>query len=119
MIKLSKGEVDQMSDREYEYTDSSIIRGYRFQGEGLDTNYFPTGSIQAGQKRTMQWNMGESSIRVEYNVNTGKVEYLTVDGEYLNIPELNNIPTIKQNRIKKVDISLIESMINNKLNPCE
>lgn len=119
MRKLSKNELDQMSDRDYEYADSSVIRGYRFQGEGLDTNYFPTGSIQAGQKRTMQWNMGESSIRIEYNVDTGKVKYLTVDGEYLNIPELSNIPTIKQNRIKKVDISLIESMINNKLNPCE
>lgn len=119
MRKLSKDELDQMSDMEDEYTDSSIIRGYRFQGEGLDTNYFPTGSIQAGQKRTMQWNMGKSSIRIQYDVDTGKVEYFTVDGENLDIPELSDIPTIKQNGIRKVNISLIESMINNKLNPCE
>lgn len=122
MRKLSKNELNQMdgSDNgDYEYADSSVIRNYRFKGQGLDTNYFPTGSIQAGQKRTMQWNMGESTIKVEYNVDTGKVENCTVDGEDLDMPELSNIPTIKQNGIKKVNISLIESMINNKLNPCE
>ena len=118
MRKMSKGELDQLSDRDDEYADSSVIKGYRFQGEGLDTNYFPTGSIQAGQNRTMHWTLDGQEVRLEYDVDSGKVSNIVVDGEDLDMPELSEIPTIKQNGIKKVNISLIESMIKNKLNPC-
>ena len=119
MEKMSSQELDQLGDIEEQYIDNNVIKKYRFSSQGLDTNYYPTGSMQIGQNRTMKWNMDELEIKLEYNIDTGKVKSIIVDGKDLNIPELSDIPTIKQNRRKNINISLIEAMIKNKLNPCE
>lgn len=119
MRKMSGDEIDQLNERDDEYVDTSVIKGYRFQGGGLDTNYYPTSSIQAGVNRSTQWNTSEGqNIKIDYNVDNGNISSITVGGETLEIPELSKVPTIKQNGIKKVNIGLIESMIKNKLNPC-
>lgn len=119
MEKMSNQELDQLGDIEEQYIDNNVIKKYRFSSQGLDTNYYPTGSMQTGQNRTMKWNMDKLEIKLEYNIDTGKVKNIIVDGKDLNIPELSDIPIIKQNRRKNINISLIEAMIKNKLNPCE
>lgn len=119
MRKMSGEELDQLSQIDEEYVDSSIIKGYKFQGEGLDTNYFPTGSMQTEQTRTMEWTMENKVIKLGYNIDTGKIDSILVDGNNLDIPELKNVPVIKQNERKNININLIEAIIKNKLNPCK
>ena len=119
MRKMSGEELDQLRQIDEEYVDSSIIKGYKFQGEGLDTNYFPTGSMQTEQTRTMEWTMENQVIKLGYNIDTGKIDSILVDGNNLDIPELKNVPVIKQNERKNININLIEAIIKNKLNPCK
>ena len=119
MRKMSGEELDQLSQIDEEYVDSSIIKGYKFQGEGLDTNYFPTGSMQTEQTRTMEWTMENKVIKLGYNIDTGKIDSILVNGNNLDIPELKNVPIIKQNKRKNININLIEAIIKNKLNPCK
>ena len=107
-----------------EFVNVGRVRDYEFRGNGVDTNYFPTGRVETPTvERTFSFdNNGQrQQYTIAYDKETGKIERLDIAGTALtleSIPGLEYIPTRKQNGEKKVDVATLESIIRNALNPC-
>lgn len=119
MRKLSRDELESMQEDEYGNI-SGVINGYQFIGQS-DTNYFPTGTIQKSNKIiNLSYQDGDSTIhyQISYDVESGKILEARSGLTDIDLSELETIPTIKINGIKKVDTQLLNSIIKDKLNPC-
>ena len=119
MRKLSKNELDSFQENEYE-VNTGVINGYSFIGS-QDTNYFPTGSIQNSEKIfDSSYTEGKDTIHYQiiYDIESGKINKATVNLDPIDLSELQKVPTIKVNGIRKIDSNLLESIIKDKLNPC-
>lgn len=101
------------------------IKDYEFTGQGVDTNYFPTGITETStiERRLSFDNNGQrQSYTITYDKDSGKLQRLEVSGQSFTLadfPGLEYVPTKKQNGQKHLDIATLESIIRNKLNPCE
>ena len=107
-----------------DFVNARRVKDYEFSGNGVDTNYFPTGRVETSTiERTFEFDNNGQRQRytISYDKETGKIERLDIAGTALtleNIPGLEYIPTRKQNGEKKVDVATLESIIRNALNPC-
>ena len=118
MIKSSNDDSDIMEGLGI---DSSKKRGhYESISQGLDTNYFPTSSIEQDATRMIT----SKDITIEYDVVSKRIlslrhDKLSNEDASFIINELRGIvPVIKQDTIPRVNFDLLEILINNKLNPC-
>lgn len=115
------GDVSEIAS---ELVNARRMKDYEFKGNGVDTNYFPTGRVETPTiERTFEFDNNGQRQRytISYDKESGKVERLDIAGTALtleNIPGLEYIPTRKQNGEKKVDVATLESIIRNALNPC-
>ena len=99
----------------------SIGNGYIPYGDQVNTNYFSTGKIQRPVRSvTFEFNNGEKNLHtiVRYDVETGRIKSVKVDGNIVEINELTKVAITKLDGVVKVDTDLLSSIINNKLNPC-
>lgn len=107
-----------------DFVNARRVKDYEFSGNGVDTNYFPTGRVETPTiERTFEFDNNGQRQRytISYDKESGKIERLDIAGTALtleNIPGLEYIPTRKQNGEKKVDVATLESIIRNALNPC-
>lgn len=121
MRKLSRQELELEGGEDLDITDPNIIQSYRFEHSNIDINYFPTGKVESSIKTVKykyQDNGQTNYSEIEYDIDSGRIQKVTLNGNKLDIPELDIIPTIKFNGIKKVDTQVLESVIKNKVNPC-
>lgn len=121
MRKLSRQELELEGGEDLDLMDPNIIQNYKFEHSDIDVNYFPTGRVESPTKTVKhqyQDNGYMNYSEVEYDIDSGKIQKITLNGNKLDIPELDIIPTIKLNGIKKVNVQLLESAIKNKVNPC-
>lgn len=103
--------------------DLNTIQDYTFVAQEVDTNYFPKGSTESNTN-SVKWNSQdqdgtEYKFSISYNIDTRQVQSISVNDAKIDLPELKEVPIIKQNSIAKVDTKLIECMIKNKNNPCQ
>lgn len=115
------GDVGEIAN---ELVNARRMKDYEFKGNGVDTNYFPTGRVETPTiERTFEFDNNGQRQRytISYDKESGKIERLDIAGTALtleSIPGLEYIPTRKQNGEKKVDVATLESIIRNALNPC-
>ena len=116
MRKLTNKELDSIPEDE-NGNKPGVINKYQFIGSS-DTNYFPTGNIQQSERvLKASYKDGEDTIhyQITYDIESGKI--LKSEPELIK-DTLSDIPTIKVNGIRRIDINLLESIIKDKLNPC-
>lgn len=121
MRKLSNTELEIEGDENIQIHDPNIIKNYKFQKSDIDINYFPTGMIESSirtVKHQYEDNGQTNYLDIQYDIDSGMIQEIILNGNKLSIPELTFIPTIKFNGIKKIDMSLLESIIKSKTNPC-
>lgn len=121
MKKLTSADLEVNGLDNIDYQDPNIIESYRFRTTDIDTNYFPTGNIESPTRivqHQYEDNGKTNNIKIEYEVESGKIQSITLNNVKIDIPELVTIPTIKLNGIRKVNVQLLESIIKHKTNPC-
>lgn len=119
MRKLSNDELDSIPEDE-NGNKPGVINKYQFRGS-QDTNYFSTGSIQQSEKvLNASYKDGEDTVhyQITYDVESGKITKARSGLTEIDLSDLQVIPTTKVNGIRKVDTTLLESIIKDKLNPC-
>lgn len=126
MRRLSRAEQTDAGDAiGMEELGIGIIKEYEFEYTHVDTNYFPTGRVESPTvSRRFQFNLDGKvqKYEVEYDKDTGELRRFDIEGYSFSVsdfPGLTHVPTKKENGSKKVDIATLESLIRNKLNPCE
>lgn len=122
MHKMSRQEMEMEADQGDTYgRNPNIISKYRFSSESIDTNYFPVGQLEQSIRSVEHSYIdGDKTItfQVQYDIDSGYIQKILVGADILQLKELKQVPIIKQNGIKKVDVNLLESIIKSKLNPC-
>lgn len=121
MKKLSSSELELEGGYDLDIQDPNVIQNYRFEQSDIDVNYFPTGIIESSTRtvrHSYEDNNQTNYSEIEYDVDSGRVQKVTLNGNKLDIPELITIPTVKLNGVRKVNVQLLESIIKNKVNPC-
>lgn len=125
MRKLSRQELEMISEDQdnYGYYNPNIIRNFSFiEGDNIDLNYFSSGVIESNIRTVVhkyEDNGVVNFINVQYDVDSGKIEKIFINGTDQDIPEgLTTIPFIKVNGRKKENMQLVESLIKNYNNPC-
>ena len=115
----------KLSREDYEYMDgeepNNVISGYQFTSNDINTNYFPTGRIQKVTKTfSNSYLDGDNEVNyiLKYQVDTGSIFSIQVNGKKIQIQDLKTIPTTKLNGIIKIDVQLLNDIIRNQLNPC-
>lgn len=121
MKKLSSSELELEGGDDLDIQDPNVIQNYRFEQSDIDVNYFPTGRVESSTrtvKHSYEDNGQTNYSEIEYDIDSGRVQRVTLNGNKLDIPELITVPTIKLNGVRKVNVQLLESIIKNKVNPC-
>lgn len=127
MRRLSRSEQNdgpQDNDAGVDPNEGNRIKEYKFVGSGVDTNYFTKGSVESPTiERSLVFDIDGKKQRysISYDKESGKIESLEIDEMSLSLkdfPGLEYIPVKKENGTKKLDLSTLESIIRNKLNPC-
>lgn len=121
MKKLSSSELELEGGDDLDIQDPNVIQNYRFEQSDIDVNYFPTGRVEVSTRTVRHSYEDNGQINyseIEYDIDSSKVQKITLNGNKLDIPELITVPTIKLNGVRKVNVQLLESIIKNKVNPC-
>ena len=107
-----------------DFVNARRVKDYEFSGRGVDTNYFTAGRVETPtieRKFEFDNNGQRQSYSIVYDKDSGKLQSLDIAGTALSLkdfPGLEYVPTRKQNGEKKIDVSTLESIIRNALNPC-
>ena len=122
MKRLSSSELQEESELMDEYGHNpNVIGKYKFQEGEVDTNYFPSGQVESSL-RTVEHSYDDGGtpvhFQVQYDIDSGMITNVLVGPTHLSLDEVVQIPTIKENGIRKVNVNLLESIIKSKLNPC-
>lgn len=121
MKKLSSSELELEGGDDLDIQDPNVIQNYRFEQSDIDVNYFPTGRVESST-RTVRHNYEDNDqtnyLEIEYDIDPGRVQRVTLNGNKLDVPELITVPTVKLNGVRKVNVQLLENIIKNKVNPC-
>lgn len=121
MKKLSSSELELEGGDDLDIQDPNVIQNYRFEQSDIDVNYFPTGRVESST-RTVRHNYEDNDqtnyLEIEYDIDSGRVQRVILNGNKLDVPELITVPTVKLNGVRKVNVQLLESIIKNKVNPC-
>ena len=122
MKKLSSSELELEGGDDLDIQDPNVIQNYRFEQSDIDVNYFPTGRVESST-RTVRHNYEDNDqtnyLEIEYDIDSSRVQRVTLNGDKLDVPELITVPTVKLNGVRKVNVQLLESIIKNKVNPCQ
>lgn len=121
MKKLSSSELELEGGDDLDIQDPNVIQNYRFEQSDIDVNYFPTGRVESSTRtvRHSYEDNGQTNYsEIEYDIDSGRVQRVTLNGNKLDVPELITVPTVKLNGVRKVNVQLLESIIKNKVNPC-
>lgn len=119
MRKVSGQELEwELEVRENQGFNDRLIKEHVFEGNA-DTNYFPTGKLPIKViEHSYNDNGNTIHVQIEYDVDSGTIINILVGNKKLNIKGLTRIPTIKEDGVKKVNISLLESIIKSEQNKC-
>lgn len=126
MQRLSRSElaIDVDPEFEIEGLDAGRIKEYEFITADVDTNYYPTGRQESPSiKKTFSYEQNGriQEYEIVYDKETGKLQRFEVFGTQLTLGnfDLTHVPVIKGDGGRKlVNTTLLEMLINDKLNPC-
>lgn len=115
MTKLTNEELAQLGDEQIPNINNYIYM------QSNDTNYFPTSQIQE-QEKVFESSYTDGNAQIDYsityNIASGKILVASKGGKSIDLSKLSQIPTKKENGIKKINKELLDSIIKNEENPC-
>lgn len=121
MYRLSNREIEETPEDDYGHKIG--LQGKYTYVPSVDTNYFPTGNVQEST-RTIDFSyVGKNkelhSNFITYDIVSKKIIDVTHNGSHIDFSDVSMYNLLhKVNGIQKVNIELLQQMLNNKLNPC-